>query len=62
MKFQLDGATYKSTLKSYGGGVGRNIAEGLSKLYGNVNLISKIGKDQVSKAIDVNPKDFHFVI
>lgn len=45
--FQLDGATYHSTLKTSAGGVGRNIAEGLSKLNGNVQLISKVGNDVV---------------
>lgn len=43
---ELDGATYHSTTKMYGGGVGRNIAEGLSKLHGSVNFITKIGNDQ----------------
>lgn len=42
----LNGATYQSTFKKFGGGVGRNIAEGLSKLHGNVEFISKIGNDQ----------------
>lgn len=45
---QLDGATYYSKVQSTGGGVGRNIAEGLSKLHGSVQLISRIGLDQVT--------------
>lgn len=42
---QLNGATYKSEMKSSGGGVGRNIAEGLDKLIGAVSLISAFGRD-----------------
>lgn len=45
--FQLDGATYHASQRTSGGGVGRNIAEGLSKIHGNVHLISRIGIDQV---------------
>lgn len=43
---QLNGATYKSATKFAGGGVGRNIAEGLQKLNGAVALISAFGNDQ----------------
>lgn len=43
---QLNGATYKSETKFSGGGVGRNIAEGLYKLNGAVSLISAFGRDQ----------------
>lgn len=43
---QLNGATYKSATKFSGGGVGRNIAEGLEKLHGAVSLISAFGRDQ----------------
>lgn len=43
---QLNGATYKSETKFSGGGVGRNVAEGLHKLYGNVSLVSAFGSDQ----------------
>lgn len=43
---QLNGATYKSEAKFSGGGVGRNIAEGLNKMYGAVSLISAFGNDQ----------------
>lgn len=43
---QLIGATYKSETKFSGGGVGRNIAEGLHKLSGAVSLISAFGNDQ----------------
>ena len=41
------GATYKSTLNLSAGGVARNIAEGLGKLYGDSKLISVFGDDQV---------------
>ncbi|KAM8718125.1 hypothetical protein ACLKA7_004777 [Drosophila subpalustris] len=41
----LDGATYKSVTKHAAGGVGRNIAEGIFKLHGDVNLISAVGDD-----------------
>lgn len=43
------GATYKSKLVLSAGGVGRNIAEGLGKLYeeSHVKLISVFGDDQV---------------
>lgn len=43
---KLNGATYKSETKFSGGGVGRNIAEGLDKLNGAVSLISAFGSDQ----------------
>lgn len=43
---QLNGATYKSETKFSGGGVGRNIAEGLDKLNGAVSLISAFGRDR----------------
>lgn len=43
---QLNGATYKSETKFSGGGVGRNIAEGLEKLNGSVSFISAFGRDQ----------------
>lgn len=43
---QLNGATYKSETKFSGGGVGRNIAEGLEKLNGSVSLVSAFGRDQ----------------
>ncbi|XP_055637634.1 uncharacterized protein LOC129776181 [Toxorhynchites rutilus septentrionalis] len=43
---KLDGATYHATIDISGGGVGRNIAEGIWKIYGNVHLISAVGNDQ----------------
>lgn len=43
---QLNGATYKSETKFSGGGVGRNIAEGIQKLNGAVSFISAFGHDQ----------------
>lgn len=57
LKFQLDGATYHtSKFKTAGGGVGRNIAEGLSKLHGHVEFVSKIGEDKVK----ISFQDFNF--
>lgn len=44
--FQLNGATYHSKLQASGGGVGRNMAEGICKLNGAVHLISMVGNDQ----------------
>uniref|UniRef100_A0A182JPE5 Carbohydrate kinase PfkB domain-containing protein n=1 Tax=Anopheles christyi TaxID=43041 RepID=A0A182JPE5_9DIPT len=44
--FQLDGATYHAKQYTSAGGVARNIAEGIYKIYGNVNLISAVGNDQ----------------
>lgn len=52
--FQLNGATYHSAVQTSGGGVGRNIAEGLLKLNGFVHLISIVGNDQVNKHNIVN--------
>lgn len=47
-QFQFNGATYHSNLQVLAGGVGRNIAEGISKFDGNdVHLISVVGNDQV---------------
>lgn len=43
---KLDGATYRAKYLSFGGGVGRNMAEGISKLNGHVEFISKIGNDK----------------
>ncbi|XP_031625901.1 pseudouridine-metabolizing bifunctional protein C1861.05 [Contarinia nasturtii] len=44
---KLDGATYRTKfLPNSGGGVGRNMAEGLCKLHGQVKFISKIGNDK----------------
>lgn len=48
LSFQLDGATYHAKQDTSAGGVARNIAEGIYKIYGNVNLISAVGNDQVS--------------
>lgn len=45
-ELHLDGATYKSVAKQTAGGVGRNIAEGIYKLHGDVNLISAVGNDR----------------
>lgn len=47
----LDGATYKSITKHAAGGVGRNIAEGIFKLYGDVNLISAVGSDHFAQML-----------
>ncbi|EDW65007.1 uncharacterized protein [Drosophila virilis] len=46
-QMQLDGATYSAVTKQAAGGVGRNVAEGIYKLYGDVNLISAVGGDQL---------------
>ncbi|XP_050068890.1 uncharacterized protein LOC126557228 [Anopheles maculipalpis] len=43
---KLDGATYHAKQDTSPGGVARNIAEGIYKIYGNVNLISAVGNDQ----------------
>uniref|UniRef100_A0AAG5CR11 Carbohydrate kinase PfkB domain-containing protein n=1 Tax=Anopheles atroparvus TaxID=41427 RepID=A0AAG5CR11_ANOAO len=43
---KLDGATYHAKQGTSPGGVARNIAEGIYKIYGNVNLISAVGNDQ----------------
>lgn len=48
LNLQLDGATYRTSQKCSAGGVGRNLAEGLLKLHGNVEFISKVGADQVN--------------
>lgn len=47
----MDGATYKSVTKHAAGGVGRNIAEGIYKLYGDVNLISAVGSDHFAQVL-----------
>ncbi|XP_053660891.1 pseudouridine kinase-like [Anopheles marshallii] len=47
----LDGATYHAKQDTSAGGVARNIAEGIYKIYGNVNLISAVGNDQVSSGV-----------
>lgn len=57
-QLKLNGATYHSRFKKKcGGGVGRNIAEGLSKLHGSVEFISKIGNDEVKRE---NPSVFFY--
>ncbi|XP_016985693.2 pseudouridine-metabolizing bifunctional protein C1861.05 [Drosophila rhopaloa] len=48
---KLDGATYSAVAKQAAGGVGRNIAEGIYKLYGDVNLISAVGNDQMGQTL-----------
>ncbi|KAL5285143.1 hypothetical protein ACFFRR_007092 [Megaselia abdita] len=48
----LNGATFKVDSKIYGGGVGRNLAEGLSKFSNEtVNFISTIARDQMGDMI-----------
>uniref|UniRef100_A0A1B0D8T4 Carbohydrate kinase PfkB domain-containing protein n=1 Tax=Phlebotomus papatasi TaxID=29031 RepID=A0A1B0D8T4_PHLPP len=42
----MNGATYKSRMKISAGGVGRNLAEGISKLHGRTRFISAVGDDQ----------------
>lgn len=51
MHFQLNGATYQSERQISAGGVGRNIAEAIQRLAGNVNFISAVGKDPSSSLI-----------
>ena len=48
---QLHGATYKSEMRASPGGVGRNIAEAIQKLHGNVNFLSVVGQDPSNKLI-----------
>ncbi|KAI8034923.1 uncharacterized protein LOC128253560 [Drosophila gunungcola] len=48
---KLDGATYSAVATQAAGGVGRNIAEGIYKLYGDVNLISAVGNDQMGQTL-----------
>lgn len=48
----LNGATFKVNSKIYGGGVGRNLAEGLSKFSNEtVNFISTIARDQMGDMV-----------
>ncbi|XP_011187829.1 uncharacterized protein LOC105215554 [Zeugodacus cucurbitae] len=47
----LDGATYCAKPTESAGGVGRNIAEGIFKLYGSANFISIIGNDQLGRSL-----------
>ncbi|XP_050330903.1 uncharacterized protein LOC126759815 isoform X2 [Bactrocera neohumeralis] len=47
----LDGATYCAKPTESAGGVGRNIAEGIFKLYGAANFISIVGDDQLGKSL-----------
>lgn len=47
----LDGATYHTNAKESGGGVGRNLAEGICKLYGSASFISIIGKDHMGQSL-----------
>lgn len=48
----LNGATFKVNSKIYGGGVGRNLAEGLSKFSNEtVNFISTIARDQMGEMV-----------
>lgn len=49
--FQLNGATFKSEMQISAGGVARNIADVVTKLYGGVNFISAVGADQNAKFI-----------
>lgn len=51
LHMQLNGATYQSQRQISAGGVGRNIAEGIQRLAGNVNFISAVGKDVSSQLI-----------
>ncbi|KAH8260157.1 hypothetical protein KR026_003921 [Drosophila bipectinata] len=48
---KLDGSTYSAIAKQAAGGVGRNIAEGIYKLHGDVNFISTVGNDQMGYSL-----------
>lgn len=48
---QLNGATFQSEKQISAGGVGRNIAEGIQRLSGNVNFLSAVGRDPSSQLI-----------
>ncbi|ALC38164.1 CG2794 [Drosophila busckii] len=50
-ELQLDGATYSSVTQQTPGGVGRNLAEGIYKLYGSCQLISAVGNDQMGQML-----------
>ncbi|XP_059621516.1 uncharacterized protein LOC132265075 [Phlebotomus argentipes] len=43
---QMNGATYRAETKISAGGVGRNLAEAISKLHGTARFISAVGADQ----------------
>ncbi|XP_067639135.1 uncharacterized protein [Eurosta solidaginis] len=47
----FDGATYPAVTTESAGGVGRNIAEGIFKLYGSTNFISIVGNDQIGQSL-----------
>ncbi|XP_065362844.1 uncharacterized protein LOC135956320 [Calliphora vicina] len=47
----LDGATYHTHAKESGGGVGRNLAEAIYKLYGAANFVSVVGKDHMGQSL-----------
>ncbi|KAM7347324.1 uncharacterized protein ACRADG_006909 [Cochliomyia hominivorax] len=47
----LDGATYHTQAKESGGGVGRNLAEAIYKLYGEANFVSVVGKDHMGQSL-----------
>lgn len=48
---KLDGSTYSAIAKQAAGGVGRNIAEGIYKLHGDVNFISTVGNDHMGQCL-----------
>lgn len=47
----LDGATYHTHAKESGGGVGRNLAESICKLYGSASFVSVVGKDHMGQSL-----------
>ncbi|XP_037818341.1 pseudouridine-metabolizing bifunctional protein C1861.05-like [Lucilia sericata] len=47
----LDGATYRTSAKESGGGVGRNLAEAIYKLNGAASFVSVIGKDHMGQSL-----------
>lgn len=53
----LDGATYKTKTKESAGGVGRNLAESITKLHGCASFISVVGNDHAGKSLlELMPK------
>lgn len=47
----MDGATYSSKTSVCCGGVGRNLAEGVSKILGGATFVSAVGDDQVRNLV-----------
>jgi len=54
LHFQSDGGTYKGTLKQSFGGVGRNLADSLSRLGLETLFLSAIGDDSHKAAYEAH--------